>query len=251
MFYSFVLKLKLVDLETNSNLIKKFQNIGLLREILGKVKGSTISSFLTKDKEFNQGRIYFIRITSIDSKEIKEITKYLYEKKIFNEKITIQNQIFLIEDIIHNEENSRFSKQMLLQDFLDLKELKSIKIKFITPTVFKFGEMEYFIPEPYLYFGGALKRFNLYFDESEIENPLKNISSQVFKKINIVHNSTQKRVVTIDGKFQETFIGEVIYDIPKNELDLGKIVDCLSRFSFFSGVGQFTERGLGQVLIES
>ncbi len=93
MFYSFVLKLKLVDLETNSNLIKKFQNIGLLREILGKVKGSTISSFLTKDKEFNQGRIYFIRITSIDSKEIKEITKYLYEKKIFNEKITIQNHI--------------------------------------------------------------------------------------------------------------------------------------------------------------
>lgn len=251
MFYSFVLKLKLVDLEKNSNLIKKFQNTGLLREILEKVKGSTISNFLTKDKEFKERKVYFIRITSINSKEIKEITKYLYEKKIFSEKITIQNQNFLIENIIHNEENSRFSKQMLLQDFLDLKNLESVKIKFITPTIFKFGEIEYFLPEPYLYFGGILKKFNLNFDESQIENPLKNISSQIFKKIKIEYSNIEKRVITIDGKNRETFIGEVIYNIPKNELDLGKIVDCLSRFSFFSGVGQFTERGLGQVLIDS
>ncbi|MGL6101000.1 MAG: CRISPR system precrRNA processing endoribonuclease RAMP protein Cas6 [Fusobacteriaceae bacterium] len=250
MFYSFVLKIKLTELGNGNNEICKYINKNFLNEILVQINGSTISNFFTKDKEFQKNKVYILRITSVDSEEIKKIMKYLYDKKIFNENVIFQNHYFKILEIIHNEKNSKFSKQMYLNDFLELKNLEKVKVKFLSPTVFKFGENYFLTPEPFIYFTALLKKFNQYFDDSEVENPLKKISSQLFKKLTIKENITREVSITLNTKKYKGFIGEAIYEIPENDLELGKIIDCLSKFSFFTGVGQFTEYGLGQVIIE-
>ncbi|MGL6118888.1 MAG: hypothetical protein ACRC0V_00120 [Fusobacteriaceae bacterium] len=83
-----------------------------------------------------------------------------------------------------------------------------------------------------------------------MENPLKKISSQIFKKIIIKENKVNKIQIKFKDKTYECFIGEATYEIPENTENLGKIIDCLGKFSFFTGVGQFSESGFGQVIIE-
>lgn len=246
MFCSFIVKLRLVEMGSDER-IRKYVNFYQFTKILGELKNTTISNFLTKDKIFKSGGIYFLRFSCSSQKELSTLMSYLYEVKIFKERVSIQNKKFLILDIIHNEEKTKYAKQLLIEEVEEFRDLKKVKINFITPTLFKFGEHYIDEPEPYLYFLNSYKKLERYLAENG--KPALKVKKSLFKLIEIEDSQIEKKDVFIQNRTYKGFIGKVTYSIPKID-GIGRIIDCLSQLSFFTGVGEFTKLGLGQIMIE-
>ncbi len=248
MFFSFIIKLKLVEFGGNEK-IKKYVNFFHFKKLIGeKLKATVVSDFLTKDRFFKERGIYFLRISCISQMEMRTLVRFLHGKKIFKETISIQDKEFTILDIIYDGNKSIYAKQLSIKELLYLEGVEKVEVKFLTPTFFKVGEQFIDEPEPYLYFASVLKYFNKFFDNSELK--MESFSKSLLKNIVLESKEIKKKEVYVEGVSYCGFVGKVTYSIPENFEELKKIVDILTEISFFTGVGQFTRLGLGSIIIE-
>lgn len=248
MLYSFVLKLKLIS--KNQSQIKKYINYNDFFKVISNSKGISVSNFLTKEKEFFQGKIYYLRISSLDLLVTKDLLKELFYKKIERNSILLQNNEFLLIDIIHSSERSLNSKQMMEEDFINLENLTEVTLNFLTPTLFKIGDKFISEPDPELVFRSILKKIkNLvpYFREN---SEFLKISPKIFSALKIKKSHIRIYKFYIENREYSGFTGIVTYEITNDNLEnRGMIINCLSKAGFFSGVGYFSNLGLGQIRV--
>lgn len=242
MICSFVLGLRPKNGEEEK--IYKYINYDYLKEIILKefssneLKKVTISNFLTKDRTF-EDKIYYIKISSIDSECTLKLFKLLFFYKITNHIISIKNIDFKIINIYHN---SFWAKQLDIKKIM-LNELKNeIKIRFLTPVFFKIGNEYVSSVEPIYVFKNLIKKIKM--SSLYNENILKNIESFKIDKVKVEEKLITKSYI---GKLNTVgIIGEVIFKMESFDKEQLLLFNLLLYFAFFSGIGYLTEKGYGQ-----
>lgn len=244
MISSFILNLKPVS--GNGKRIKMYNNYkdlfslfmeeGIYNEELKKV---TISNFLTKDKVIDEEKSYSLKISVIDSEVNIKILQILFKIRLASKKIIVDNKIFWINNIYHD---NNLSKQFSTEIFLD-KELKhQIKLKLVTPTFFKYGTKYICSPEAKYVFKNLLTKFRKSSLSEEVKLP-KNLN---FEEIKIERNDLRKINININNFEIEGMLGEITYSVEKDNENLVFAFNFLMEFAFFAGIGYFCEKGYGQ-----
>lgn len=241
MFVSFLIKIKVVELDENDNKIHKFVKNRLFDKY-----DVVVSNLLTKDRDYTLNKEYYIKISSFEEETFKEITNYLVKLQLFQEKIEFQNQKIVIEEIIFSEEKSKYVKKIPISDIFKIEKKDRIKIKFLSPTLFKFGDKYYSDPEPYLHLLKAYKVLKKYISNIEIDEMPK----YLLRKVKYLNKEVKKKEIFIKRKRYQCFLGNLEYDLSDIPNEYKNIILGLIYFSYFQGVGEFTEFGMGQIDIE-
>lgn len=226
---------------TNYNYFKNLLlNEGFSLEELKKI---TISNFMTKDKFFEE-KTYFIKISSICSECSLKLLKLLFLYKITSHSIFLKNTYFKITNIYHN---SFWARQLDLEKFLDSDLKREIEINFITPAFFKIGNQYTAVSEPIYIFKNLIKKLKT----SSINDKIILNSIKMFDitKIKIKEDLSEKRYIKSLGTYG--IIGKIIFETDDTQYEQILLFNFLLYFSFFSGIGYITEKGYGQVLINS
>ncbi|BBE31739.1 hypothetical protein OSSY52_18800 [Tepiditoga spiralis] len=209
-------------------------------------KAFTISTFLNEKIgtpiEFRKGKKYYFRVTFLSDEVYEIFLTKLYKNRLLRKSIKVGDIYFLINRIFFNESENEWANTFNIENIIAKDNFKSvIKLKFITPTLFKIGDKYLKEPDVEKIFNGLLKKFNLY-NEIKIDDSIKN----KFLDIKIKNKNIKPKKVYLTKFFIEGFIGEVEFEIPK---EIVKIVNILLEFSFYSGIGYKTTMGFGQVKI--
>ncbi|MGL5983402.1 MAG: CRISPR system precrRNA processing endoribonuclease RAMP protein Cas6 [Cetobacterium sp.] len=213
--------------------INKFQKYSLFKNC--NTDKFIYSNVITKEKEFVLGKEYSLKVNCSDCESMKKLSNSLIKAASFSEELDFQNHKITIIEIKMKNSNDIFKN-------IDFSE--NIKINFLSPTIFKFGDIYYNEPNPYLYLTKIYKKYK---DELLISIP-----NFIFKKISIRNTNLIVKNVNIDGITYKAFIGSVEYSFSSEELkDYKNSINELFKFSCFTSAGEFTEYGMGQLSIET
>lgn len=125
----------------------------------------------------------------------------------------------------------------------------SFSIKFISPTSFRYYDVDYPFPRIDLIFGSLIDRWNNIDENVAFDSDaLKAVANQYiipvkWKGESKRFNLTQKHGVT-------GFIGTYMFDMKQLPKEYRKIFLALLEFAKYSGIGRLTAQGLGQVKVE-
>lgn len=238
MFVSFLIKIKVVEIDEKDNKICKFVKNRLFNKY-----DVVVSNLLTKDKCYILNKSYYIKICTFKNEILKKITNNLVKLQLLQEKIEFQNQKIVIEEIIFNEEKSQYVKKIPISNIFKIEKGDRIKIKFLSPTLFKFGDEYYSEPEPYLHLSKSYKCLKKYISNIEIDEMPK----YILRKIKCLNKEIKKSEVFIKNKKYQCFVGSLEYDLSDIPSEYKSIVLGLLYFSYFQGVGEFTNIGMGQI----
>ncbi|SHF25682.1 CRISPR-associated endoribonuclease Cas6 [Marinitoga hydrogenitolerans DSM 16785] len=209
-------------------------------------KAFTVSTFLGKrvDKPIiiEKNKKYYIRITILDESLFNFFALALYQKKMKKEKVKIGEIEFEILRILYDKKHSKWADIFIEDEIFNRQvEESKVKLRFYTPTLFKVGDKHLRYPDPEKIFSGLLEKFNLY-GTHKINSEIKN----KFNKISITYKKIYQKKVYIRNFYLEGFIGETEFKVPEEEKELMKIVNILSEFAFYAGIGYKTTMGMGQ-----
>lgn len=257
MFYSPILILKSLDDGTINHYAGKkihgwfFKVLKQADEVVSSIlhsnisdKSFTVSSFLghnvSKSIQIEKGKNYTIRITLLEDRIFELFTNQVFEEKLKNAPVQIENVEFTVEGYTLDQTHkwSGFiSEEELFK--IDHSE-RIIKMKFYTPTCFRIGDLHLREPDPEKVFTSILRKFNKYssikIDESIAER---------FKEIKIKEQDTIQKRVYFPNFYIQGFVGTVVFEVPDDE-KLLLAAHVLSEFAFYSGVGYKSTMGLGQ-----
>ncbi|MGC9770988.1 CRISPR-associated endoribonuclease Cas6 [Fervidobacterium islandicum] len=257
MFYSPILILKSLDDGTINHYAGKkihgwfFKVLKQADEVVSSIlhsnisdKSFTVSSFLghnvSKPIQIEKGKNYTIRITLLEDRIFELFTNQVFEEKLKNAPVQIENVEFTVEGYTLDQTHkwSGFiSEEELFK--IDHSE-RIIKMKFYTPTCFRIGDLHLREPDPEKVFTSILRKFNKYssikIDESIAER---------FKEIKIKEQDTIQKRVYFPNFYIQGFVGTVVFEVPDDE-KLLLAAHVLSEFAFYSGVGYKSTMGLGQ-----
>ena len=127
----------------------------------------------------------------------------------------------------------------------EAEPLRELVFDFITPTTFKKGRYDYVLPEPYLVFKSLLNRWNAF-------SPVKIFAKDLlaFVRENLLISGCwikTKKVEFMNGAKITGFCGRVFFYASKFDESKLKLLNALSAFAEFSGVGRKTTMGFGKV----
>ncbi|WP_368493436.1 CRISPR-associated endoribonuclease Cas6 [Marinitoga sp. 1154] len=210
-------------------------------------KAFTVSSFLGKKVDepvsIMKNKRYYIRLTFLNEKIFNLFTVTMFKNKIFKKEIYIENIKFSILRVIFDEEQSKWAGVLSIDELLSKKDYSNkIKLKFYTPTLFRVGDKHLRYPDAKKIYTGLLNKFNKY-SEYKFNESIK----EEFSNIKIINKRIRKKRVFINNFYLEGFVGDVEFEISQGNNELLKIVNILSEFSFYAGIGYKTTMGMGQV----
>ncbi|WP_255362991.1 MULTISPECIES: CRISPR-associated endoribonuclease Cas6 [unclassified Thermosipho (in: thermotogales)] len=260
MFYSLVFKLKAL----NSGIIHtypgekihgmffsilKMNNSELAKKLHDNIghKPFTVSSFLGKkvDKPLviEKEKSYYIRMTFLEDNVFNSIAINMFKNKFDKKKLDIDNIKFLVTKLYFHEKQSKWTGITTEEELFKIDNVKNeIKLRFYTPTLLKVENDCLYYPKPEKVFGDLLKKFNRVSSKKIKEEIIKD-----FNEIKISNMKIYKKKVYMSNYYLKGFVGDVVFSVDRNNNTLAKIVNLLSKFAFFSGVGYKTAMGLGQV----
>lgn len=137
----------------------------------------------------------------------------------------------------------------LLDKIERLSEKTSFSIKFISPTSFRYYDVDYPFPRIDLIFGSLIDRWNNIDENVAFDSEaLKAVANQYI--IPVKWQGESKRF-NLTPKYGVTgFIGTYMFDMKQLPKEYRKIFLALLEFAKFSGIGRLTAQGLGQVKVE-
>lgn len=237
MLYSFLVRFKVIELNEENRVIEKFKEKNIFKN-LGNLD-VVLSNVLTRDREYSLNKSYFIRVSCLTLEARQKIGSYLIKAQTFGEEIEFQNQKIVFE----------YVRKIDLEDFSNLQMKNIINIRFLSPTMFKFGDEYYIEPNPYLYLLKTSKKFIELFPEGDIKNEILGIPKYIFKNIKVKNMDIKIKNIRVKDRKHKGFIGEVEFDLSSIEDKFKKGINNLFYFSYFTGAGEFTEFGMGQIEI--
>lgn len=245
MLYSFLVKFKVIGLNEENMKIERFKEKNIFKNL--EKLDIVLSNVLTRDREYDLNKSYFIRVSCLTLESRQKVYSYIIKAQAFGEEIEFQNQKIVFEETILNDEKSNYIKKINLEDFLNLQVKDIINIRFISPTTFKFGDQYYTEPNPYLYLLKIFKKFLQVFPEGDIKKEIENMPKCIFKSIKIKDIDIKIQKLRVKDKKYTGFIGDVEFDLSSIEDKFKKNINYLFYFSYFIGVGEFTEYGMGYI----
>jgi len=119
----------------------------------------------------------------------------------------------------------------------------TLKLTWVTPTVFRQGDVDLPLPVPRLVFEGLLERWNRF---SPISLPLN--APRLERLVGLASFKMMNRQFS-DGRSKiPSFVGSAEYRILRAAVpDERRSLQALARFAFFAGVGRKTTHGMGLV----
>jgi CRISPR-associated endoribonuclease Cas6 len=230
------------------NILNK-ENKNLAKEIhdLKSEKPITVSPFL-KGAKFSNGYSFIspeehvtFRITYLKEELLEPIIKGFISLSAKREPMELGNGKILIEKV-----DMQKSPQANFTSFEEIlskaKDDKTIALEFSSPTSFRSRGEQKLFPLPELVFSSLLKKWNAF---SEIKIPQE--IEKEFKKIRVTRFRLKTELVNFSKYKIIGFIGKVIYELPETiNKENKKIINALSDFAFYSGIGYKTTMGLGQ-----
>jgi len=196
-----------------------------------------------------EGKIYRIRATFLEDKLFEFFASKVMRDKILKNKLSIGAIEFLVNKVIldtsRSEWSSIFSPKYFFQENREFKT--EITLSFITPTLFRTGDLHLSNPNAEIMFSGLFNKFNKYSDLKLDES-----IAEKLKAINISKEDIKVRKVYFDKFYLQGFTGDVTFVVDesfKEDKELLTAFNLLSEFSYYSGVGYKTTMGLGQVKV--
>jgi CRISPR-associated endoribonuclease Cas6 len=118
---------------------------------------------------------------------------------------------------------------------------RRIILEFCSPTTFK-NEEEPLFPLPEQVFSSLLKKWNA-FSEVKIFSRIQ----EEFKKIRVIQHRLKTEIVPFSEDKIIGFMGKATYELPETiDEKTRKAVNALADFAFYSGIGDKTDKGMGQ-----
>lgn len=247
MFCSFLVRFKVVELNEENRKIERFKEKSIFKNLEN--LDVVLSNVLTGDKEYTLNKSYFIRVSCLTLESRQKIGSYLIKAQAFGEEIEFQNQKIVFEETILNDEKGSYIRKIDLEDFFNLRIKETINIKFVSPTTFKFGDKYYVEPNPYLYLLKTLKKVKEVFPEGDIKKDILSMPKYVYKSIKVKSVDIKIKDIRVKDRKYKGFLGEVEFDLSSVEDKFKKNINYLLYFSYFTGVGEFSEYGMGQIEI--
>lgn len=119
---------------------------------------------------------------------------------------------------------------------------REIGLEFLSPTAFRVERKNFLFPEPRLVFASLLHHWDAYSDR-----PLSTSVEGCLDFITVSRYQLQTEMVSFSKFKWIGFKGQVVYQLPQwFTPEQVKALNCLTEFSFYSGVGWKTTMGMGQ-----
>ncbi|MEN6515171.1 MAG: CRISPR-associated endoribonuclease Cas6 [Fervidobacterium sp.] len=199
-------------------------------------------------------RTYKLRVTFLEDKIFELFTTKVMRDRILKNTLRVGPIEFLITKVIVDHTRSYWASVFSPKDYIENNtELrKEITLSFVTPTLFRIGDLHLSKPDAEKIYVGLLKKFNKYSDVKIDESIVEEL-----KKIKIVKDDTYERKIFFENFYLQGFIGEVTFSINNSagegneniSKELLTTFNVLSEFAYYSGVGYKTTMGLGQTTI--
>ncbi len=266
MFYSFIIKIRtpediflppytghfiyalFLDIvnKANPNLAKKLYEPNEVKPftvspLIGRFKSHNDSVMLSKEDDF------YIRITIMDSSLFSPVISVLLDSSFRN--VVIGGHQFDVLKIIVTPQDHRYASFETLDTLWNhaSSESRIISLDFLTPTTFKSGDSNSFLPLPEKVFKSIEKKF-LIFAHGFMKKDVKD-EDMFAKGIRIVRfDNLSTNVIELKQGKQIGFTGRVYYQIKAKDRPIIKYINALAGFAKYSGVGAKTTLGLGQVI---
>lgn len=270
MFYSFILKINILENiflppYTGHFTYASFLNIvnkvnPTLAEQLHKpntVKPFTVSSLMGNFKSFKNSILlskkedYYIRITILDGLLFSSIISIFLDDNFKH--INVGGNQFNVSKIIVTPKEHKYASFETWETFWNSasNDNKNIALKFMSPTTFKSGNRNFFLPIPEKVFKSIQKKFVIFTREFLKKDPT--LDSDFFSKnIRIVRfENLSTNIVELKQGKQIGYTGKVYYQITNNDKFVIKYLNALANFAKYSGVGTKTTLGFGQTIKEN
>ncbi|MGL5126072.1 MAG: CRISPR system precrRNA processing endoribonuclease RAMP protein Cas6 [Fusobacteriaceae bacterium] len=240
MLYSFLVKFKIISLNEKFKKIDNFEKKNLFKNLNN--NKIIINNIKTKDKEFVFNKTYSIKVNCFDSESMKALSSYFIRVQSFSEKINFYNQKAIVEEVLFQK------KEIQKKDF---KDTNKIRINFVSPTLFRFGDTYYSEPNPYLYLLKTYKKYEEVFSKEKALKDFQSIPKFIFKKIGFENINIKTKKIRIEKLEYSAFLGKVDFILSHDDVKehKDKIIELL-KFSEYVGVGEFTDFGMGEINIE-
>ena len=123
---------------------------------------------------------------------------------------------------------------------LGAEPASDVLLEFLTPTLFKKGDVHYPVPDPERILRSLIRRWNAFAPERMAEGLILELSKKVTARFLNVHTRAAHGHTRTPG-----FVGRIALHFPKASEPEGRWVARLGELAFFSGVGAKTTLGFG------
>ena len=233
----------------------------LLLEVLRKGSQTLVHNFLTRKSEkpvtlspllkgtkFSGGFAYLspgertsFRITCLQKDFLEPIVQGFFSLSAKEESIQFAHGKIDIEKVdLQKATQAHF---ITFERLLEEAQPKSrIIIEFCSPTSFGHATGELIFPLPRLVFSSLLKKWNA-FSKTNIPVDIK----KEFEKIGIQRFNLKTASTYLNKEEILGFIGTAAFKLPPStSKGKSRMINALTNFSFYSGIGTKTESGMGQ-----
>ena len=122
----------------------------------------------------------------------------------------------------------------------------SLTFKFMTPTSFRYYDLDYPFPRPDLIFGSLVEKWNVFTDDVAFDvEGIKQITAQYL--IPIQWKGESCRVNITDKKGVTGFIGTYMFSLRQFPVEHRQVIFTLALFAMYSGIGRLNAQGMGKV----
>ncbi len=224
---------------------------------IGETPGNYYQSFrLPRDGILERETRCYFRLTLLEDELFSIVHGYFLEKGKLA--LRLGETEFMVTDVVDNTDGTHPSPlpggEAQWSQYLSYPELinrtphrnRRISLRFLTPTSFRRGRIDFPLPDPRLVFRSYRKRFEEFYQvaflpdfEEQVEyhtgiSNLKHLETRLFKA----------RKVSLLG-----FTGRITYAIDRRAApDLIFQMNLLADFAFFCGTGKKTTIGMGQTV---
>jgi CRISPR-associated endoribonuclease Cas6 len=206
----------------------------------------TVSPFLKGAKSSRgysllyPGRTTSFRITYLKEKIFESLIKGLLF--FLNKKATLK---FSGGEILLERVDWQQGKKAGFTSFEEIssqaQDDRRIILEFCSPTTFE-DEEEQLFPLPEQVFSSLLKKWNVF---SEVKIPSR-VQGE-FKKIRVIQHRLKTEIVPFSEDKIIGFMGKATYELPETiDEKTREAVNALADLAFYSGIGDKTDRGMGQ-----
>lgn len=162
--------------------------------------------------------------------------------------IRIGSACFQVDDIRYYD-NCIIGTEKILENAENLAAKTSFSIRFVSPTSFRYYDIDYPFPRIDLIFGSLIDRWNNIDENVAFDSDaLKAVANQYI--IPVKWQGESKRFNLTPKHGITGYIGTYMFDMKQLPKEYRKIFFALLEFAKFSGIGRLTAQGLGQVKVE-
>jgi CRISPR-associated endoribonuclease Cas6 len=203
--------------------------------------------WLPRDKMLKSGTACYLRVTFLEDALFPIFSRYFLDKS--EPTFVLGETEFVVTDVLSTSEgDNEWSCYLSYPELIDraFQQRRKLKLRFLTPTSFRQGNIDLPLPLPRLVFQSYMKRFEKFYQVAF----LPDFAEQVEYYVGISNMKQIKTAVIQTKKVRLIgFTGDVLFEIhSKAPPELIFQLNLLADFAFFCGTGKKTTSGMGQTV---